>query len=144
MPLFNDGTYVRLTIEVLRNTSYSKNYKGSEQRVQHGNAQCEPDPANGSAGGPSYYYVSLHVEHVGYQDLPSGDSTYLIWNPVLEARPRHLPSPSTTQVPVVMFPPGTKPPPALKELTQSPQSSDAEARPALPDFVRVEDMAADE
>ena len=42
------------------------------------------------AGGPSIYYVGLHVEIVPYHKLQNGQAFNLVWNPALEARPRHI------------------------------------------------------
>jgi hypothetical protein len=52
----------------------------------------DPDPLRNStlAGGPSIYYKGLHVEIVPYNKLPLGAVFNLVWNPALEARPRHI------------------------------------------------------
>jgi hypothetical protein len=52
----------------------------------------DPDPLRNAtlAGGPSIYYIGLHVEIVPYNKLPIGETFNLVWNPALEARPEHI------------------------------------------------------
>ena len=66
--------------------------EGSEgaPAVQMMNSVCMPVRPYESPGGPSMFYQSLWLRHVGFQYLEKGKEYTLVWDPSLERRPRHV------------------------------------------------------
>ena len=55
------------------------------------NRDCIPEQfAAAGDQGTSMWLVAIRVQHRRYEEVDHGDETSLIWNPLLEAKPRHL------------------------------------------------------
>ena len=95
VPLFGDGTYVRMIIEVEVDRNYRVRYNHHDQKVQMSNADAllhhlTPGSIHEGMLGPSIFYRSVHIQHIGYQDMMKGDEYNMAWNDSLEARPDHV------------------------------------------------------
>jgi hypothetical protein len=91
-PLFADGCYVRVVFECKVDRSHRVVYKHPNQKVQKPNCDCiraepEEDPYK---GGPSIFFKRMHVQIVGFQDIPKDDMYGMIWNEHAEARPEYI------------------------------------------------------
>jgi hypothetical protein len=92
VPLFSDGCYVRIVFECTVDRSHRVPYKHFNQKVQQPNSLCsrpgtDTDPYT---GGPSIFLARMHVQILGFQDLPKGDMYSMIWNERAEARPEFI------------------------------------------------------
>ncbi len=92
VPLFADGCYVRILLECKVDRSHRVPYKHKDQKVQQPNSECkragsEKDPYT---GGPSIFFARMHVQIVGFQDIPKDDMYGMIWNEHAEARPEYI------------------------------------------------------
>ena len=130
--LFADGTYISGHLECLCDSNHRTAYKHANQKIQRANSDCSPPPPPGGAykfgesdtwlrtpsdlteyrGGPSIFYKSMWIRHLGYEHLERDSCYNLVWNPALEARPTYINEKYGTnqgeRVCMVEFPPASK------------------------------------
>ena len=96
-PVFWDGSYLQAYLKVREGRSWRVVYQHKDHKVQTPNGDfsgLEGYEANDARmpGGPRFYYESLFIQHVGYQQLQKGDEFAYLWQPSLEARPAFMKS----------------------------------------------------
>ena len=82
VPLFGDGTYVQVVLQLVVDRTWRVKFKHKNQKVNEPNSKGVRLDPDSCPGGPSIFYKSLWVRHVGYQHLPNGvrgSSGILLW-----------------------------------------------------------------
>jgi len=87
VPLFSDGTYVRVALQLVVDRAHRIVHKHHDQKMQHPNSKCQSSDEEGTCRGPSVFIKSVWVQHRGYNKLALGEEIAVVWNPALEARP---------------------------------------------------------
>ena len=86
--------YIRVYIKVRCDRNWRVELPHKDQKVQMSNTDARLKVPLGTqlreAKGPSVYYESIFIQHVGYQDLKNGDDYNVVWTRAYEARPSHI------------------------------------------------------